>query len=82
LRLVGEFVMNHSSLPQTAAQTGAAEFANLVQVLERLVAYYRDLQAARAAGKITVALLGPRSALRKKRAWRPRASRGLQAPFA
>jgi len=42
VRLVGEFVMNHSSLSQAAAQTGAAEFANPVQVLERLVAELRD----------------------------------------
>jgi len=42
VRLVGEFVMNHSSLSQAAAQTGVAEFANPVQVLERLVAELRD----------------------------------------
>jgi two-component system chemotaxis sensor kinase CheA len=42
VNLVGEFVMNHSCLAQAAAQTGAPEFANPVQVLERLVAELRD----------------------------------------
>lgn len=42
VNLVGEFVMNHSSLAQAASQCGSAEFANPVQVLERLVAELRD----------------------------------------
>ena len=42
VNLVGELVMNHSCLAQAASQTGAAEFANPVQVLERLVAELRD----------------------------------------
>lgn len=42
VNLVGEFVMNQSSLAQAAAQTAAPEFANPVQVLERLVAELRE----------------------------------------
>ena len=42
VNLVGEFVMNQSCLAQAAAQNGAAELANPVQVLERLVAELRD----------------------------------------
>jgi len=42
VRLVGEFVMNHASLSQAATQSGAPEFSNPVQVLERLVAELRD----------------------------------------
>ena len=40
--LVGELVMNQSRLAQAASQTGAPEFANPVQELERLVAELRD----------------------------------------
>jgi two-component system chemotaxis sensor kinase CheA len=42
VNLVGEFVMNQSCLEQAVSLTGAAEFANPVQVLERLVAELRD----------------------------------------
>ncbi len=42
VNLVGEFVMNQSCLVQALAQNGAAEFANPVQALERLVAELRD----------------------------------------
>ncbi len=42
LNLVGELVMNQSRLSQAAAQSGAPEFANCVQELERLVAALRD----------------------------------------
>lgn len=42
VNLVGELVMNHSCLAQAASQSGAAELANAVQVLERLVAELRD----------------------------------------
>lgn len=42
VNLVGEFVMNHSCLALALSQTGAPEFANPVQVLERLVAELRD----------------------------------------
>jgi len=42
VNLVGELVMNHSRLAQAASLHGAAEFANPVQELERLVAELRD----------------------------------------
>lgn len=42
VNMVGEFVMNQACLAQVAAQNGAAELANPVQVLERLVAELRD----------------------------------------
>ncbi len=42
VNLVGEFVMNQSCLAQAVSQAAAAEFANPVQVLERLVAELRD----------------------------------------
>ena len=42
VNLVGEFVMNQSCLAQAISQAGASEFANSVQVLERLVAELRD----------------------------------------
>lgn len=42
VNLVGELVMNQSRLAQAATQTGAPEFTNPVQELERLVAELRD----------------------------------------
>jgi len=42
VNLVGELVMNQSCLAQAATRTGAAEFVNSVQELERLVAELRD----------------------------------------
>jgi two-component system chemotaxis sensor kinase CheA len=42
VNLVGEFVMNQSCLAQAVSQSTAPEFANSVQVLERLVAELRD----------------------------------------
>lgn len=42
VNLVGELVMNQSRLAQAASQSGAAELANPVQELERLVAELRD----------------------------------------
>jgi two-component system chemotaxis sensor kinase CheA len=42
VNLVGELVMNQSRLTQAAAQSGAPEFTNPVQELERLVAELRD----------------------------------------
>jgi two-component system chemotaxis sensor kinase CheA len=42
VRLVGEFVMNHSCLAQATAQQHAIELSNPVQVLERLVGELRD----------------------------------------
>ena len=42
VNLVGEFVMTQSCLAQAVAQTGASEFSNSVQALERLVAELRD----------------------------------------
>jgi two-component system chemotaxis sensor kinase CheA len=42
VNLVGELVMNQSRLAQAASQSGAPEFANPVQELERLVAELRD----------------------------------------
>ncbi len=42
VNLVGELVMNQSRLAQAASQVGAAELANPVQELERLVAELRD----------------------------------------
>jgi two-component system chemotaxis sensor kinase CheA len=42
VNLVGEFVMNQSCLAQAVSQSTAPEFANPVQVLERLVAELRD----------------------------------------
>ena len=42
VNLVGELVMNQSRLAQAASQSGAPEFANPVQELERLVAELRE----------------------------------------
>lgn len=42
VNLVGELVMNQSRLAQAVSQSGAPEFANPVQELERLVAELRD----------------------------------------
>jgi len=42
VNLVGELVMNQSRLTQIASQIGAAELANPVQEIERLVAELRD----------------------------------------
>src|SRR5579883_2734233 len=42
VNLVGELVMNQSRLAQAASQTGAPEFTNPVQELERLVAELRE----------------------------------------
>jgi two-component system, chemotaxis family, sensor kinase CheA len=42
VNLVGELVMNQSRLAQAASQSGAPEFANPVQELDRLVAELRD----------------------------------------
>ncbi len=42
VNLVGELVMNQSRLAQAASQSGAPEFTNPVQELERLVAELRD----------------------------------------
>ena len=42
VNLVGEFVMNQSCLAQAVSQSSSQEFANPVQVLERLVAELRD----------------------------------------
>jgi two-component system chemotaxis sensor kinase CheA len=42
VNLVGEFVMNQSCLAQAVSQSVTPEFANSVQVLERLVAELRD----------------------------------------
>jgi two-component system chemotaxis sensor kinase CheA len=42
VNLVGEFVMNQSCLAQAVSQGAAAELANPVQVLDRLVAELRD----------------------------------------